>query len=543
MNGNGFGGRRRAAIGSIATLATGLALGLGATPAAATLPGDNGRIVFDRDQGTETFAGVTAVNPDGLEEKVVFLGGAAGERAPAVSPDGTRLAYMAGGADTEIAVHTLRTSSFAELTANDVADAAPAFVPGGDRVLFHSDQDFGGGCCEILSIALGGGSTTNLTSSGNDELAPDPSPDGTRIAYSRDGEIWSMGADGGAPAQLTDAGGVEPSFSPDGSRIAFASARGNPDGNLDIYVMGADGSGETRLTSGPAFEQGPAFSPDGTRIAFGSGPNGAGGDIHVMAADGSGAKPVVTGDAYVDDDPFWVPLATSYALTEDGVPGDADGDGVPDGADDLPLDPDEATDTDGDGVGDSADGDDDGDGVPDSEDDFPLDPSEDSDTDGDGIGDRADSDDDGDGIPDSEDPFPLDPGRAGELELDVDAKRTQSARKLVVAVSCGDLPCAVAASGAIKAKRKHGGGRGRASGKRSKRFKLRPDRDALEAGDRLKLKLKLPGKKRRKLERLLSRGYRAQATIKVKAEGENGTRAAAKVKVKVKGKRTGGGRH
>ena len=103
---------------------------------------------------------------------------------------------------------------------------------------------------------------------------------------------------------------------------------------------------------------------------------------------------------------------------------DSDGDGTPDAADDFPSDPNEDTDTDGDGIGDNADTDDDGDGIsdtdeasdgtdpldadsdgdgtPDAEDDFPLDPNEDSDTDGDGVGDNADLDDDGDGISDAD---------------------------------------------------------------------------------------------------------------------------------------------
>ena len=77
--------------------------------------------------------------------------------------------------------------------------------------------------------------------------------------------------------------------------------------------------------------------------------------------------------------------------------------------DDLfPLDPGEALDTDGDGIGDSLDTDDDGDGVLDNVDLFPLDPNESLDSDNDGIGNNADSDDDNDGVLDIDDAFPLD---------------------------------------------------------------------------------------------------------------------------------------
>jgi hypothetical protein len=56
-----------------------------------------------------------------------------------------------------------------------------------------------------------------------------------------------------------------PTWSPDGSRIAFHSDR---DGNAEIYVMDADGSSQTRLTRDVANDMHPAWSPDGSRIAF-----------------------------------------------------------------------------------------------------------------------------------------------------------------------------------------------------------------------------------------------------------------------------------
>ncbi|WP_197061131.1 immunoglobulin-like domain-containing protein [Colwellia psychrerythraea] len=87
---------------------------------------------------------------------------------------------------------------------------------------------------------------------------------------------------------------------------------------------------------------------------------------------------------------------------------DTDGDGVDDSSDAFPLDPNETTDTDADGVGNNADTDDDGDGYPDEGDEFPLNPLEWLDTDFDGVGNNADTDDDGDGIPDEQDGSPLD---------------------------------------------------------------------------------------------------------------------------------------
>src|SRR5688572_17563925 len=66
-----------------------------------------------------------------------------------------------------------------------------------------------------------------------------------KIAYERDGDIWSMNPDGTAQTNLTNTPDAEfqPAWSPDGTKIAFARAE-------DIWVMQADGTGAVNLTSG-----------------------------------------------------------------------------------------------------------------------------------------------------------------------------------------------------------------------------------------------------------------------------------------------------
>jgi Tol biopolymer transport system component len=76
-----------------------------------------------------------------------------------------------------------------------------------------------------------------------------------------------MNADGTDQRRLTTdaAFDADPTFSPDGTRLAFTSTR---DGNTQIYVMAVDGSAQRRLTFDPAVDQLADWSPDGSRIAF-----------------------------------------------------------------------------------------------------------------------------------------------------------------------------------------------------------------------------------------------------------------------------------
>jgi len=94
-----------------------------------------------------------------------------------------------------------------------------------------------------------------------------------------------MDADGSKVRQLTDSDDMdlEPVWSPDGERIAFASRR---DGDFEIFVMNADGTEVRQLTDNDAIDLEPAWSPDGERIAFWSDRYGDS-EIFVMDADGS----------------------------------------------------------------------------------------------------------------------------------------------------------------------------------------------------------------------------------------------------------------
>ena len=92
-------------------------------------------------------------------------------------------------------------------------------------------------------------------------------------------------------ANYNPAASVDQTFTiRDGSKIAFSSTR---DGNLEIYLMNADGTGQTRLTTNAAIDGEPAWSPDGSKLVFSSSRSGNG-DIYRMNADGSGLLRLTT---------------------------------------------------------------------------------------------------------------------------------------------------------------------------------------------------------------------------------------------------------
>ena len=93
---------------------------------------------------------------------------------------------------------------------------------------------------------------------------------------------------------------TNPAWSPDGNKIAFVSYK---EGERDIYVMNADGTGRTRLTFSERVSA-VAWSPDGIKIAYSAEWEGNS-EIYIMNAAGSGPHVNITNHPASDNSPSW----------------------------------------------------------------------------------------------------------------------------------------------------------------------------------------------------------------------------------------------
>jgi tricorn protease len=122
----------------------------------------------------------------------------------------------------------------------------------------------------ILCLSMTGMCLSVLAGQIRDAHFPAPSPDGTKLLFSYQGDLWVTSAAGGRAERLTVHTGYESTgrWSPDGAWIAFESDRF---GNDDIFVMPSDGSAPpTRLTYYSMHDALYSWTPDGTSVLFGS---------------------------------------------------------------------------------------------------------------------------------------------------------------------------------------------------------------------------------------------------------------------------------
>ena len=294
-------------------------------------PGWDGSPAWSRDgkwlyfySQREAGPGIYRMKPDGSSESRIFEGHAL---SPAVAPNG-RVAFTLKEEGRWRIYSVAGDGTDKRLESDGERDCwAPAFDPDSGRLLCHGSGDAGQSPVlqepvpgpflvddrvkvrlsdrEVELVAIRGSFpslgptgrelvfsehfarliTSRLDGSGQMVLfAPDAPV--WRPQWSTDGEwivaaagptfakpsavvdIWKIRPDGSGAMNLTAGTAANngfPYFSPDGRRIVFRSGR---DGNHEIYLMNADGSGVRRLTDNTATDTMPSFSPDGREVAF-----------------------------------------------------------------------------------------------------------------------------------------------------------------------------------------------------------------------------------------------------------------------------------
>jgi TolB protein len=255
----------------------------------------------------------------------------------------------------QICIMNADGTGYRRLTTNDgVRHFYPSLSPDGRRVLYSAFRQEN--TYEIYSYDLDDGSVDRLTNRSGVLTAPEYSPDGQSITYTRWAsnsgkyQIMLMENNGNNQDNIPGIEGWDPTWSPDGKQILFASERNGPvqlfavrengknlhqvsnlpairgrsDWSIlgqivtysgeawhrELYIMNADGSESRQLTPAGGNSQGPSFSPDGNWVAFTAYFDKYGDDhgceIYIIRADGTDLRRLTDND-YCDYQPRWGP--------------------------------------------------------------------------------------------------------------------------------------------------------------------------------------------------------------------------------------------
>jgi TolB protein len=244
----------------------------------------------------------------------------------AVSPDGRTLVFSRIDQSGRFQIYrmTFDGTGPANISRNSFNDSDPEWSPDGTKLVFESDRS---GSPEIWFMNPDGSSPVQLTNNGGENGDVDWSPDGTRIVFESHlngkSDIYVINTDGTGLRNLTpnstNSYDADPNWSPDGTRVAFKSDRAMPGtgtspGTYQVYVVNADGSNLRRITQTTVTEAEPTWSPDGGRLAFNSKLPGNV-EVYTIKLDGT-TRVRLTNNAAFDGYPEWTPPAPTTLLAQ-----------------------------------------------------------------------------------------------------------------------------------------------------------------------------------------------------------------------------------
>ena len=206
------------------------------------------------------------------------------ERGPDWSPDGLQIAFSSvvdGASEIYVLNVDARKKQAVRLTEDGAHNVAPDWSPDGSSIAYASDVE---GQSDIFVMTADGTEPQNVTGdlfggAPSNEFDPQWSPDGSLLSFEslrrgEDFDIWTITPEGTGTENLTAHSDDDrhSSWSPSGSKIVFGSDRRVPgddseagcsadEGQRDLFVMNADGTGQKRLTRIEADDSSPAWSP------------------------------------------------------------------------------------------------------------------------------------------------------------------------------------------------------------------------------------------------------------------------------------------
>jgi Tol biopolymer transport system component len=256
-------------------------------------PYRNGLIAFARPGNG---GALYVIRPDGTGQRQIFFTprGSDTYLSPAWSPDGKWIAFVPGPPRKGLWMMRADGSKLHRITIGKGNPGGPSWSPNGKRIVFADQQSPGSDYRDIYVVRTDGSGLKRLTRASINEAGPAWGPYG-EIVYGRVRDLWRMKPDGSGKRLLARGVYAPVSWSPGGSRLAF-TRRGDP------WTMKRDGTDAKLVAVMEGDESDVAWSPDSRWLVTGVVDRG---DLMLVRTDGSQIHPLTSASEVFNAWPAW----------------------------------------------------------------------------------------------------------------------------------------------------------------------------------------------------------------------------------------------